>query len=111
MDEYGGEFTYLDEHHTIPHSFRDNPCVQSDGKDQYWYRNGVFHRDKDQPAVILIDYMDVDWVKEWWQHGKRHRHGDKPAVVYSDGYSEYWIHGKRYFPHRYNTRFKKRKFY
>lgn len=31
--------------------------------------------------------------KEWWVDGKRHR-VDGPAIVHSDGYEEWWVDGK-----------------
>ena len=61
--------------------------------DKYWYKNGVFHRDNDLPA---IEY--ADGYKAWYKNGERHRGNDLPAIEYSNGYKEWFKNGIRYFP-------------
>ena len=38
--------------------------INADGS-KYWYQNGEYHRDNDQPAVIK-----ADGSKHWYQNGK-----------------------------------------
>jgi len=52
-------------------------------------KDGRFHRDGDEPAVVK-----KDGTFEWYKHGKHHREGDKPAVIRPDRL-EWWIDGKR----------------
>lgn len=89
------------------------------------FRDGVLHRDNDQPAVVWDDGS-----REWWVHGKRlrwnpthpteircnpvtknyeiagsriwhnpegliHRISD-PAVIHVDGTKEWWVSGQRF---------------
>jgi len=55
---------------------------------KYWYKNGLYHREKDLPAVI---YSDRDMY--WYKNGIQHRENDKPAVIYSDGRMYWWENG------------------
>ena len=51
---------------------------------EFWYKDGKFHRDDDEPAktIIVGDADDPDTIKSWWyKNGKILRDGDKPAVV------------------------------
>ena len=51
---------------------------------RYWYKDGVLHRDNDQPAIEL-----ADGTREWYKDGKPHRTGDLPAVEWADG-TRFW---------------------
>ena len=62
--------------------------------DQYWYLNGVLHRDHDLPAVI---YANGDQF--WYKYGKLHRDFDLPAAIYSNG-DQFWF--KNNLQHRDN---------
>ena len=35
------------------------------GGTKWWYQNGKYHRDNDQPAIIL-----ANGSKDWYQNGK-----------------------------------------
>jgi len=73
--------------HIQPHSC-DGPAIINNG-DQFWYKEGVLHRDGDQPAVI---YANGD--QEWFKEGNRNREGDRPAIIFADGDHEWWKEGK-----------------
>ena len=47
---------------------------------QYWYKNGLRHRDNDLPAIIR-ENGDQFWYKD----GKEHRYNDLPAAIMSCG--------------------------
>lgn len=55
-----------------------------------WEKDGLLHRDGDEPAVI-----HTDGTREWWVSGQLHRNSDKPAVTRTDGHLEWWVHGQR----------------
>ena len=57
---------------------------------QLWYKEGNFHREGDQPAIIY-----ADGSQEWFKEGKFHRDGDQPAIIYADGDQEWYKEGKR----------------
>ena len=52
--------------------------------DEFWYKNGKFHREEDKPAVIYYR-----GEKQWYKNGRLHRDGDEPAVIYYNG-SKQW---------------------
>jgi hypothetical protein len=52
---------------------------------QYWYKDGEYHRGKDLPAIIWVDGR-----QDWYQNGKIHRGNDKPAVIFADGRKQWW---------------------
>src|SRR5436190_20529519 len=55
--------------HTKYEELKKGDCIK-------YKRNGLTHRDDDQPAVIWAN------GEEWWyQNGKRHRDGDQPAII------------------------------
>src|SRR3990167_9929300 len=43
---------------------------------EYWYKNGVLHRENDKPAIIWFDGS-----KQWWKNGLRHRENNQPAGI------------------------------
>jgi len=49
-----------------------------------WFANGVRHRDGDLPAL-----EDVWGYRQWYKNGKRHRDGGLPAIDYLNG-AKYW---------------------
>ena len=55
---------------------------------QSWLKNGILHRDKDQPAEIrysTIDNVSIYVSSKFWnKKGKLHRDGDKPAIIFFD---------------------------
>lgn len=56
-----------------------------------WYRDGVLHRDDDEPAAIWIS-----GARQWYRDGLLHRDNDKPAVTRANGSQEWWRHGQRH---------------
>ncbi len=65
-----------------------NDLVIYDG-DQFWYQNGVVHRDNDLPAII-----DKYGNKQWYQNGEHHRDHDKPAIEYANGDKKWFQNGE-----------------
>ena len=57
--------------------------------DQYWYKNGKYHRDNDLPAIILINGCQY-----WYKNGLQHRDNDLPAVIEANGDLYWYINGK-----------------
>lgn len=52
-----------------------------------WHKNGLKHREFDQPAIISSD------AKSWYKNGRCHRDNDQPSVMYSDGYNLWYENG------------------
>ena len=74
----------------ILHRDGDLPAVECDNWYKAWRKEGKLHRDNDLPAV--------EWTNEykaWNKEGELHRLTG-PARIWSDGYVEYWIEGKKY---------------
>lgn len=57
---------------------------------EYFYL-GLFHRDNDLPARIMVQRDDY----EWHQYGKCHRDNGLPAIIRPFGYKEWCINGVR----------------
>jgi len=55
----------------------------------YWYKNGNYHRDKDLPAII---WYDGDMF--WFENGEYHRENDKPAIIHNNGSMAWYIDGE-----------------
>jgi antitoxin component YwqK of YwqJK toxin-antitoxin module len=55
---------------------------------QYWYKNGLKHRENDLPAIIYNDGTQI-----WYQNGKLHRENNMPAVIWPDGTQFYYKNG------------------
>ena len=60
---------------------------------QYWYQNGLRHRENDLPA---IKYNNGDQF--WYQNGLRHRDNDLPAEIFSNGTNYWYKNGELYNP-------------
>ena len=58
----------------------DLPAVECADGDRYWYKDDKLGRDGDLPAVEC-----ANGTREWYKDGKQHRDGDKPAVERADG--------------------------
>jgi hypothetical protein len=71
------------------HRDGDEPAVILADGSRYWYKDGKYHRDGDEPAVIL-----ADGSRYWYKDGKWHRDGDEPAVILADGTKEWWKNGE-----------------
>ncbi len=56
---------------------------------QRWYKDGVLHRDDDEPAVIY-----PSGTYEWHKDGKLHRDGDEPALIFAGGTRKWYKNGK-----------------
>jgi hypothetical protein len=91
----------------------DGPAVVYPDGSYAWFRDGLVHRDGDEPEIALGDGSLRAWVvdgqlhrddgpalvtskkKVWYCHGKRHRDGDLPAVIWLDSSKvKYYCHGK-----------------
>jgi hypothetical protein len=87
--------------------------------DEYWWFNGVRHRDGGLPAEIMANGDKSWWVdgnvhrdyglpayegsngEKWWAvNGQLHRENDLPAVELANGEKEWWLNGVRYYPDR-----------
>ena len=64
-----------------------NGLVQGDNGNQYWYKDGKYHRD-DGPAVVMPG--DGEY---WYKDGKQHRDG-APAVLRETGDKIWMINGR-----------------
>jgi len=69
--------------HIQPHNYDGLAIINWKGT-QYWYKEGMCHRDWDLPAIIT-----TDGEQHWYKEGKRHRDGDKPSSIYASG-NQYW---------------------
>lgn len=101
------------------HRDNDLPAVTWSNGVREWWRHGVRHRLRDQPALIvprkasdllyifsegeinmnivenhISMYKDGD--QEWWVNGERHRDGDKAAVDRYCSRLEWWKNDKRH---------------
>jgi len=68
--------------------------------DQYWYKNGKWHRnDRDENGRVLPAIIYNNECQFWCKNGKVHRDdlGENgkilPAIIKSNGSQEYWING------------------
>jgi hypothetical protein len=77
----------------VIHRDHDLPAVIYSNGSQYWYQNGLIHRDNDLPAIIF-----VSGTEHWYQNGLLHRDNDLPAMVYSNGHQQWYLNGFRYLP-------------
>lgn len=50
-------------------------------KNEYYYKDGQYHRGNDLPAVILRDENDNIAKQEWYKDGLKHREGNKPSYI------------------------------
>lgn len=62
------------------------------GLDTIWFKDGVFHRDGDKPAIITWN-----GTKYYYKNGKLHRDGLKPAVDEPRGIKIWFKNGQRKF--------------
>ena len=60
---------------------------------KYWYKDGLHHRDGDNPAIIY-----ADGAKFWCKDDNIHRDNDLPAIIFPSGRKEWYKNGKEYFP-------------
>ena len=93
------------------HSFDGAPIIKN-GVSK-WYKNGVYHRDNDLPAMICHSKQTFYWYingilhrendlpaieslhfSKWYKHGILHRDGDLPCVIIYNNTIEYWKNGK-----------------
>jgi antitoxin component YwqK of YwqJK toxin-antitoxin module len=87
IDEYGNQFWYKNGKF---HRDNDLPAmIFSDGR-QFWFKNGQMHRDNDLPATIYPNGQ----LQEWFQNGKFHRDNDLPAVIFSNGHQSWYNNGE-----------------
>jgi len=47
--------------------------------------NGLLHSRNDEPAITILDFETNRWYKEWYKYGEYHRDDDQPAVILLDG--------------------------
>jgi hypothetical protein len=72
-DGYGEIIHYRN---NVYHRDNDLPAVVYLDEYKHWYQGGLHHRDNDLPA-----YENNTGTKIWFKHGKVHRDGDKPAII------------------------------
>ena len=68
---------------------------------QYWYLNGVFHREGNKPSLVF-----PDGEQRWYINGKLHRE-DGPAIVYSNRSNRrpsWFLNGKGLTEEEFNNR-------
>lgn len=61
----------------IDYQFKYCDCI----KNEYYYKDGQYHRGNDLPAVILRDGNGNITKQEWYKNGLRHREGDNPSYI------------------------------
>ena len=66
------------------HRDNDMPAIERADGSKQWYKNGELHRDNDMPA-----YVGADGTKSWYKNGQLHRDNDMPAIVRADGSKEW----------------------
>jgi hypothetical protein len=91
-------YTYdFSEHHRaqiwykngLIHRDGDQPAWITEDGECRWYKDGLIHRDNDLPAVVK------DNEQEWYSHGVLHRDNGEPAIV-SPRYKAWYVNGKRH---------------
>jgi len=65
------------------------PALVSPDGDEYWYKDGLLHREGDFPAITFKKKQIYVWMKE----GKYHRENG-PAIMRPDGSYEWYRNGK-----------------
>ena len=76
--------------HIQPHNYGGQAIIDWNA-DQVWYKEGKYHREGDQPAIIKAGGSQV-----WYKEGKHHREGDQPAIINADGYQAWYKEGNRH---------------
>ena len=71
----------------VLHNIKGPALIMEDGS-EFWYKEGVIHRNGDVPAVT------TKVGKYWYKNGKYHRENG-PAIVYNNGKKEYYLNGVR----------------
>lgn len=67
---------------------------------RHWHKNGMTHRDNDQPAVIYYHHLNENISSQmWYKNDCLHRDNDNPAVISYDGNGiiicqEWMVNGK-----------------
>jgi antitoxin component YwqK of YwqJK toxin-antitoxin module len=77
----------------VIHRDNDKPAIINSDGAQYWYQNGRIHRNNNLPAIIL-----PSGSQHWYQNGKAHRDNDLPAIIFSNGDQHWYQNGFRYKP-------------
>ena len=102
----------------------DGPAIELPNGNEYWYKDGLKHRDGDLPAISIEHGQKLCWLQngklhrennpavlffdghqEWWLEGLKHR-TNGPAIIYSDGRQEWWINGNLQTPEDIRNRIK-----
>jgi hypothetical protein len=86
IDDVGSERWYNKDNQL--HRDDDKPAVVHPNGIQYWYRNGMLHRDGG-PATSFPDGSE-----SWFKDGILHRENG-PALTFANGTKEYWLNGVR----------------
>lgn len=68
------------------HSVEDMPAFIDYNGIEYWYKDGLLHRDQG-PAIVYGNY------KVWYKDGFIHR-DDAPAITWNDKHEEWYRYGK-----------------
>jgi hypothetical protein len=71
------------------HRDGDEPALIQEDGGRRWYKEGVLHRDNDLPAIVTTD------SQEWWVNGMWHRDNGEPAIV-SPNFKAWYVNGKRH---------------
>lgn len=61
----------------IDYNFRNCELI----KNEYYYKDGQYHRGNDLPAVITRDDNGNIIKQEWYKNGLKHRDGNKPSYI------------------------------
>lgn len=80
----------------VIHRDDDEPAeIGADGS-LHWYKNGERHHAEDNETDDKPAEIYVGGIKRWYVNGKLHRGGDKPAEVWPDGTRFWYKNGELY---------------
>ena len=88
ISSFGTQYWYQN---GLKHRDNDLPAIITVNGDQFCYQNGLLHRDNNLPAVIF-----ANGDQEWYQNGLKHRDNDLPAAIMSCGTQYCYKNGIRY---------------
>jgi hypothetical protein len=82
----------------LRHREGDQPAVVHSSGRREWWVDGVLHRAGDLPAITEeLTPPSVGSYTAWYSYGRLHRTGGQPAVIRTNSggiYSrEWWVHG------------------
>ena len=115
-DDWNKRFEWIDDTYTTYQAYDRRHCWKKQNRFFFW-RQPLLHRENDKPAIMTNSKL------VWYVKGKLFRENDKPVIIYKngsriweefsnvpsrnydrpawidqDGFKEWWIDGKQYYP-------------